>query len=109
MTQDTAENQTRPVEVGYVHSYAGWCGKILCAGEGPTPMGSVSSIKASDVTCPRCKAMIEETHCKDCCCARAWKALGVTSYTGLSIPEHILALRTQLEAVLKKQRDECND
>ncbi len=51
----------------------------------------------------------DENHCKDCCCARAWKALGITEYTGLSIPEHIQMLRTQLEAVLKQQQDESND
>lgn len=28
-------------------------------------------------------------HCKDCCCAQAWEALGVTEYTGESIPEYI--------------------
>jgi hypothetical protein len=37
------------------------------------------------------------THCRDCCCARSWKALGITSYTGKSIPEHIEQLRTVLE------------
>lgn len=35
-------------------------------------------------------------HCRDCCCARAWKALGITEYTGRSIPEEIEHLRTQL-------------
>lgn len=47
----------------------------------------------------------EALHCKDCCCARSWKALGITEYTGKSIPEHIDSLRAlnaQLEeAVLK--------
>lgn len=38
----------------------------------------------------------ENEHCKDCCCAKSWKALGITQYTGKSIPEHIDALRTQL-------------
>jgi hypothetical protein len=38
-------------------------------------------------------------HCKDCCCARSWKALGITEYTGLSIPEHILRLREALERI----------
>jgi hypothetical protein len=34
--------------------------------------------------------MTEETnHCRDCCCARSWKALGITAYTGRAIPEHI--------------------
>lgn len=36
-----------------------------------------------------------EEHCKDCCCAQSRKALGVTEYTGKSIPEHIAALRAQ--------------
>lgn len=35
-------------------------------------------------------------HCHDCCCARSWKALGVTEYTGKSIPEHIEELRVNL-------------
>jgi hypothetical protein len=36
-------------------------------------------------------------HCKDCCCARSWEALGVQSYTGQSIPEHITTLRAELQ------------
>ena len=35
-------------------------------------------------------------HCKDCCCARSWEALGITGYTGKSIPEEIASLRNQL-------------
>jgi hypothetical protein len=50
-----------------------------------------------------------EEHCKDCCCARAWKALGVTEYTGLSIPEHIEMLRKQLDAELHWRKDNSND
>jgi hypothetical protein len=38
----------------------------------------------------------DEEHCKDCCCARSWKALGITEYTGKSIPEHIEALRARV-------------
>ena len=34
-----------------------------------------------------------DEHCKDCCCAKAWEALGITEYTGKSIPEHILELK----------------
>lgn len=41
--------------------------------------------------------MKEEHHCHDCCCARSWEALGVTSYTGVSIVESIEALRARLE------------
>lgn len=36
---------------------------------------------------------VNNEHCNDCCCARSWKALGITEYTGLSIPEHIQQLR----------------
>ncbi len=40
-----------------------------------------------------------EKHCKDCCCARSWRALGITdNTTNLSIPEHIQQLREQLAA-----------
>jgi hypothetical protein len=35
----------------------------------------------------------EENHCKDCCCARSWQALGINQYTGKSIPEHIEELK----------------
>ncbi len=38
----------------------------------------------------------QESHCRDCCCARSWKALGITEYTGKSIPEHIEQLRAAL-------------
>lgn len=34
-----------------------------------------------------------DQHCKDCCCTRSWKALGITEYTGKSIAEHIEELR----------------
>jgi len=34
-------------------------------------------------------------HCVDCCCARSWKALGVSEYDGMSIPEHIERLRAE--------------
>lgn len=36
---------------------------------------------------------IESDHCKDCCCARSWTALGISGYTGKSIPEEIEAIR----------------
>lgn len=35
----------------------------------------------------------QENHCIDCCCARSWKALGIYTYTGKSIPEHIAQLK----------------
>lgn len=37
-------------------------------------------------------------HCKDCCCGRSWEALGITEYTGRSIPEEIESLRAKLAA-----------
>ena len=43
-------------------------------------------------------------HCKDCCCARSWKALGVTTYTGMSIVEHIEQLATQNDALRTQAR-----
>lgn len=38
-------------------------------------------------------------HCKDCCCARSWKALGISRYTGKSIPEHITELKSRADRV----------
>ncbi len=35
--------------------------------------------------------------CDDCCCAISWKALGISGYTGKSIPEHILELKRQCD------------
>lgn len=35
-------------------------------------------------------------HCKDCCCAQSWESLGITEYTGKSIPEHIKEIRDNI-------------
>lgn len=35
-------------------------------------------------------------HCKDCCCAKSWEALGIKEYTGKSIPEHISELKMKV-------------
>jgi hypothetical protein len=48
----------------------------------------------------------EENHCVDCCCAQSWKALGITTYTGKSIPEHIAAQAAEIER-LTRERDEA--
>jgi hypothetical protein len=45
---------------------------------------------------------MSDNHCKDCCCARSWAALGITEYDGKSIPEHISALRSELDALNAK-------
>jgi hypothetical protein len=50
-----------------------------------------------------------EVHCRDCCCARSWEALGITTYTSLSIPEHIRLLREQLDAEIKLRQENSND
>jgi hypothetical protein len=42
---------------------------------------------------------LENEHCKDCCCARSWAALGISEYTGKSIPEHIASLRAENAAL----------
>ncbi|MFH1328565.1 MAG: hypothetical protein ABIH76_06985, partial [Candidatus Bathyarchaeota archaeon] len=34
-------------------------------------------------------------HCRDCCCAQSWAALGITEMTGLSIPEEIEKLKAE--------------
>lgn len=39
------------------------------------------------------------SHCRDCCCARCWKALGITEYTGKGIEEHIADLKKELAYV----------
>ena len=46
---------------------------------------------------------LRDGHCKDCCCARCWNALGVHEYTGKPIPEYITELRTQLSEAQKER------
>lgn len=40
------------------------------------------------------------SHCQDCCCARSWEALGIDTYTGKSIAEHIQELKAQRDAAV---------
>ena len=40
-----------------------------------------------------------ENHCRDCCCARSWKALGISKNTGKSIVEHIELLKREIIAL----------
>ena len=39
--------------------------------------------------------------CEDCCCAKSWEALGITEYTGRSIPEEIARLRKERDDAVK--------
>ena len=48
---------------------------------------------------------LKDHHCEDCCCARSWEALGITEYTGRSIPEEISRIREQMF----KNRDIATD
>jgi hypothetical protein len=44
-------------------------------------------------------------HCKDCCCAQSWAALGISEYNGKSIVENIIDLKAQLAAVTAERED----
>lgn len=52
--------------------------------------------------------MTDAEHCRDCCCARSWAALGISEYTGKSIPEHIAALRQELRGRTQNFDDACS-
>ncbi len=43
----------------------------------------------------------EQEHCKDCCCAKSWEALGIKDYTGKSIPEEIVKLKKEKWGILE--------
>jgi hypothetical protein len=43
---------------------------------------------------------LKAEHCKDCCCARSWRVLGIEQYMGKSIPEHIEMLLAERDAAL---------
>ena len=45
----------------------------------------------------RGRASRDADHCKDCCCARSWKALGDPEYDGRGIEEHITTAITAAE------------
>ena len=53
---------------------------------------------------------MSDNHCRDCCCAMSWKALGIDEYTGRSIPEEIERLNeriAKLEAELEEWNKPC--
>ena len=44
----------------------------------------------------------DDNHCKDCCCARVWAALGITGYTGKHVSEHVAELKSDYAALLAR-------
>jgi predicted nucleic acid-binding Zn-ribbon protein len=46
---------------------------------------------------------VSDEHCVDCCCARSWRALGISEFTGRSIPEEIERLRARVAELEAKQ------
>ena len=52
---------------------------------------------------------LREGHCDDCCCARSWEALGITEFTGRSIPEEIEQLRAENERLKAFIADKIHD
>jgi len=75
----------------------------LWASHGGNPLSIKRGVSCECATCNRRPAVAAELrrmaaeHCKDCCCAQSWAALGITDYTGMSIPEHITAMRAEIE------------
>jgi len=61
--------------------------------------------------CPSCSRKIVESrpalenHCKNCCCAKSWEALGIKEYNGLSIPENILKLKEVIASRPEPRQD----
>lgn len=54
-----------------------------------------------------CSSLVsrDEEHCKDCCCARSWNALGGQTIPGGSIPQHIEELVSELAALREAVRE----
>ncbi len=50
-----------------------------------------------------------ENHCKDCCCARSWKALGSPKYDARDISEHIASLRAKVGRVELAIQSVCDE
>lgn len=48
--------------------------------------------------CDEIERLRIDPHCVDCCCSRSWAALGISEYTGKSIPEEIESLHAKLAA-----------
>lgn len=67
----------------------------------PKPMVQAEATLREDGGEPCCDVDLNETVWHDKyhqLCERCWKALGITEYTGLSIPEHIAALKNPSDA-----------
>lgn len=65
----------------------------LYSNEGAHRSGWAQGFNTCLDACKKAYDEAQTSHCKDCCCGRAWEALGVKEYTGKSISEHILELK----------------
>lgn len=55
----TAERPPK-AESEIVHCYKGWCGQALCLGN-ETPMLTISTTVKANVTCEKCRELMEPT------------------------------------------------
>jgi hypothetical protein len=67
---------------------------------------ALGKLEAESAQQPDDSSIKPEGHCVDCCCARAWKALGITQYTGKSVAEHITELRAKTEREVSNQSND---
>jgi hypothetical protein len=84
----TMPEHDEPVFCEVAHpEFCDWC-EILPYAVNSLPglMAEIERLRAEILT-------YQGNHCVDCCCARSWKALGIESYTGKSIPEEIEKLQ----------------
>ena len=81
---------TPPGTTGYgcdIDKHRHWQAIIeICDRQFPAALAEIERLRGEILT-------YQGNHCVDCCCARSWKALGIESYTGKSIPEEIEKLQ----------------
>ena len=81
-----------------LESYYLDCNNIPTDGTIYDPIGVLTdnAISAILSALPKLGYVKKSEHCKDCCCAKSWEALGIKEFTGLSIPEEIQKLKKEL-------------
>jgi hypothetical protein len=68
----------------------------------------MEGIAARDAEIAELRDKLNSEHCKDCCCARSWEALGNPPYSGVSIPQHIEQLKAQLQRAREASMSEID-